>query len=117
ELAAAWAQTLTPAQMLQRLERRLDFLVSRRRDLPERHRTLRAAIDGSYQLLTPELQRFFAQLSVFRGGWTLEAAEAVCFAETKDGRRKTKDEGQPFSVLRPPSFVLDCLTQLRGRSL
>src|SRR5262249_6575270 len=45
-----------------------------------RHRTLRAAIDWSYRLLSPELQQFFARLSVFRGGWTLEAAEAVCEA-------------------------------------
>src|SRR5262249_28513205 len=40
--------------------------------------SLRATLDWSYQLLSPELQCFFAQLSVFRGGWTLEAAEAVC---------------------------------------
>ena len=43
-----------------------------------RHRSLRAALDWSYQLLPPDLQRFFARLSVFQGGWTLEAAEAVC---------------------------------------
>src|SRR5207248_2230302 len=72
ELAAARAQLLTPAQMLDQLSRRFDFLVSRRRDVPERHRTLRGALDWSYQLLYPELQRFFARLSVLRGGWTLE---------------------------------------------
>jgi tetratricopeptide (TPR) repeat protein len=43
-----------------------------------RHRSLWAALDWSYQLLAPELQRFFARLSVFQGGWTLEAAEPVC---------------------------------------
>jgi tetratricopeptide (TPR) repeat protein len=42
------------------------------------HHSLRATLDWSYQLLSPELQRFFARLSVFRGGWTLAAAEAVC---------------------------------------
>jgi predicted ATPase/class 3 adenylate cyclase len=78
ELAAARIGVLTPAQMLAHLERRLDFLVSRSVHTTPRHRTLRAAIDGSYALLSPELQRFFARLSVFRGGWTLEAAEAVC---------------------------------------
>jgi hypothetical protein len=52
--------------------------VSRKRDGAKRHQTLHAAVDWSYQLLAPELQRFFARLSVFRGGWTLEAAEAVC---------------------------------------
>lgn len=95
ELAAAWSLTLTPAQMLNRLERRFDLLSSRRSDISPRHRTLRAAIEWSYRLLTPDLQRFFAALSVFRGGWTLEAAEAVC-----------RQEG-----------TLDRLTQLRERSL
>jgi predicted ATPase/DNA-binding SARP family transcriptional activator len=78
ELAAARAQVLTPAQMLRHLGQRLAFLVSRRRDAPRRHRTLREAIDWSYQLLAPELQRFLSALSIFSGGWRLEAAEAVC---------------------------------------
>jgi predicted ATPase/DNA-binding SARP family transcriptional activator len=78
ELAAARASVLSPAEMVPRLERRFDFLVSGRRDAEARHRTLHAAIDWSYRLLTPELQRFFARLCVFRGGWTLGAAEAVC---------------------------------------
>jgi predicted ATPase/DNA-binding SARP family transcriptional activator len=78
ELAAARAQVLTPQQMLQQLSHRFNFLVSRRRDGAKRHQTLRAAVDWSYRLLPPELQRFFARLSVFRGGWSLEAAEAVC---------------------------------------
>ena len=78
ELAAARAQVLTPLQMLSQLDQRFGFLVSRKRDLSERHRTLRAAIDWSYRLLPPELQHFFCRLSVFRGGWTVEAAEEVC---------------------------------------
>jgi predicted ATPase/DNA-binding SARP family transcriptional activator len=78
ELAAAWAKMLTPKQMLKQMEHRFDFLVSRRIDLPERHRTLRAVIEGSYRLLGPEEQGLFAALSTFRGGWTLESAEAVC---------------------------------------
>jgi predicted ATPase/DNA-binding SARP family transcriptional activator len=95
ELAASRALVLTPAQMLTHLERRFDFLVSRRRDAAARHRTLRAAIEWSYRLLSPELQRFFAGLSVFQGGWTLEAAEAV---------------------LDEPS-ALECLEHLRACSL
>lgn len=77
ELAAARAQVLTPAQMLSQLDKRFEFLVSRRRGVAERQRTLRAAVDWSYRLLSPELQRFFAQLSVLRGVWTEAAAEAV----------------------------------------
>jgi predicted ATPase/DNA-binding SARP family transcriptional activator len=78
ELAAARAQVMTPAQMLAQLANRFAFLTSRKRGVEERHRTLRAAVEWSYRLLTPELQRYFCRLSVFRGGWTVEAAEAVC---------------------------------------
>lgn len=95
ELAASRAQVLTPFQMLGQMERRFDLLVGRKRGTTERHRTLRAAVDWSYQLLSPELQRFFARLSVFRGGWTLEAAQAV--------------SGEPLA--------LDYLAQLRECSL
>ncbi len=78
ELAAARSLVLSPVQMLEKLKDRLDILSTRQRGIPERHRTLRAAIDWSYDLLAPELQRLFARLSVFRGGWTIEAAEVVC---------------------------------------
>jgi predicted ATPase len=52
--------------------------VGRQRVADVRHRSLWATLDWSYQLLSPALQRFFAQLSVFRGGWTVAAAESVC---------------------------------------
>lgn len=78
ELAAARSQVLTPAQMLSRLADRFQLLTGHNKSAPPRHRTLHAAIDWSYQLLAPELQGFFARLSVFRGGWSLAAAEAVC---------------------------------------
>lgn len=78
ELAGARAQVLTPSQMLEQMAERFGFLVTRKRDVADRHRTLWAALDWSYQLLTPELQRFLSRLSVFRGGWTADAAAAVC---------------------------------------
>jgi predicted ATPase/DNA-binding SARP family transcriptional activator len=77
ELAAAWIGVLTPAQMLARMNRRFDLLISRRDDRTPRHRALQATIDWSYELLSPELQRFLMRLSVFRGGWTEEAAQEV----------------------------------------
>ena len=77
ELAAARVKLLAPAQILERLEHRLPLLTGGPRDVPERHRTLSAAIDWSYLLLTPEEQRLFACLSVFPGGCTLEEAEVV----------------------------------------
>jgi non-specific serine/threonine protein kinase len=64
--------------MLSLLSRRFDVLVNRKRDVGARHRSLWAALDWSYHLLPPTLQGFFARLSVFRGGWTADAAEAVC---------------------------------------
>ena len=81
ELAAARAQVLTPAQMLGQMSRRFQFLVGRSRGAEVRHRTLQSAIEWSFRLLSPALRRFFARLSVFRGGWSLEAAEAVCEEE------------------------------------
>jgi tetratricopeptide (TPR) repeat protein len=77
ELAAAWAAVLSPAQMLERLSRRFDMLVSRRKDIAQRHQSLRATLDWSCRRLKPETRRFLARMSVFRGGWTLEAAEEV----------------------------------------
>jgi predicted ATPase len=81
ELAAARVKLLGPEKMLERLDRRLPLLTGGARDLPERQRTLRATIEWSYELLTPEDQRLFARLSVFRGGATLEAVESITDAE------------------------------------
>ena len=81
ELAAARVRALSTAQILARLEHRLPLLVGRARDRPERQRTLRAAIDWSYDLLSPAEQRAFARLAVFRGGCTVEMAEKVADAD------------------------------------
>lgn len=78
ELAAARSQTLTVVQMLKGLDERFHLLAGIRADKVSRHRSLWAAIDWSYSLLTPELQRFFRSLSAFRGGWSGEAAAEVC---------------------------------------
>ena len=78
ELAASRTRVLDPHAMLSRLEHRLALLTGGARDLPARQQTIRATIDWSYELLSPADQQLFARLSVFAGGWTLEAAEAVC---------------------------------------
>jgi predicted ATPase/DNA-binding SARP family transcriptional activator len=78
ELAARWSRVLAPAQLLARLEHRLDMAAQGAEDRPERQRTLRATIDWSHRLLEPAEQRLLARLAVFAGGWTVEAAEAVC---------------------------------------
>jgi predicted ATPase/class 3 adenylate cyclase len=81
ELAAARVTALSPSAILTRLERRLPLLTGGARDLPERHRTLRATIDWSYELLSQDEQRTFAGLAVFTDGCALEPAEDVCGAD------------------------------------
>jgi predicted ATPase/DNA-binding SARP family transcriptional activator len=81
ELAAARTNVLAPDELLARLERRLDLLTAGARDVPERQQALRAAIDWSYQLLGGREQELFASSAVFAGGFTLEAAAAVCDAD------------------------------------
>ena len=77
ELAAARVKLLTPGQLLARLDKRLSVLTGGARDRPERQRTLEATIAWSYDLLEPDEQQLLERLSVFAGGWTLEAAEEV----------------------------------------
>lgn len=80
ELAAAWMRVLTPMMLLERLEQRLPLLRGGPAHLPHRLRTMQDAIAWSYDLLTPDEARLFRALSIFAGGCTLEAAEAVSAA-------------------------------------
>jgi len=115
ELAAARIKLLPPKAMLGRLGRRLKLLTGGARDLPERQRTLRGAIEWSYALLDEGEKTLFARLAVFSGGRTLEAVEAVCDAQadlpvdTFDGvsslldksllRQEEGQEGEPRFVM------------------
>jgi len=78
ELAAARTRVLPPVRLVERLEERLPLLTRGHRDAPERQRTLRATIEWSYDLLSNEERQLFIGLSVFAGGFTLEAVEQVC---------------------------------------
>ena len=78
ELAAARCKLFAPRELLVRLEDRLHILTTGPRNQPHRQQTLRATLDWSYQLLPPGEQILFARLSVFVGGFTLDAAESVC---------------------------------------
>jgi predicted ATPase/class 3 adenylate cyclase len=77
ELAAARARLLSPAALLDRLERRLPALGEASRDAPDRQRTLQATIAWSCELLTPSERGVFEQLGVFEGSFDLEALEAI----------------------------------------
>jgi len=100
ELAAAKVRALSAGQIAQRLDDRFRLLTSGNRTALPRHQTLHAAIDWSYNLLSPGEQILFRRLSMFVNGWTLEAAEEVCAG---DGIKS--DE------------ILDLLTQLVNKSL
>jgi predicted ATPase/transcriptional regulator with XRE-family HTH domain len=77
ELAAGWVDTLAPSEIATQIERGLDLLTTELRDLPARHRSMRAVFDASYQRLSRSEQAIFARLAIFRGGGTLEAVQAI----------------------------------------
>jgi predicted ATPase/class 3 adenylate cyclase len=116
ELAAARVKVLTPAQILDRLGRCLDLLTSGAHDAPERHRTLRGTVEWSYQLLTGEEQRLFAQLAVFSGSFELEAAEAVCSAAI-DVLHSLVDKSLLRHGERGRFFMLDTIKELASEKL
>ena len=108
ELAATWVRVMSCAEIADEMSRSIDFLARDDRDLPARHRSLRAVIEHSWQLLTADEQRILQRLSVFRGGFRREAAAAVCV----DGQ-----PGDGASVPRPTSALLPALSALVDKSL
>ena len=104
ELAAARASTMSPTEIADRLDHRFAFLTSGSRTAETRQQTLRATVDWSYDLLTDSEQRVFNRLSVFQGGCTLQAAEAVLGEEGADGAASD-------------GFVLETIARLVERSM
>jgi predicted ATPase/tetratricopeptide (TPR) repeat protein len=102
ELAAARVAMLTPAEVAQRLDQRFRLLASGQRTTVERHQTLRAAIDWSFELLGETEQVLLARLSVFAGGFSLDAAEVI----TVRGAVETNDVFELLATLVSRSLVI-----------
>jgi hypothetical protein len=100
ELAAARVNTITPVELARALDHRFETLAGGRRRAVQRHQTLRAAIDWSYELLSESERRLLARMSVFTGGGTRQAVEAACSGNPIDARD-----------------VFGCLTSLVAKSL
>lgn len=101
ELASARMGTLAVGQVAERLEDSLGLLSGGARTVDARHRTMRAALRWSHDLLSEPEQKLFAKLSVFAGGWTLEAAEEVC----REGAAGRNDVLDLLGVLVDKSLV------------
>ena len=99
ELAASWVSVLSCAEIADEIEGNIDFLATSMRDVPERHRSLRAAIDQSWRLLTDEQRSAFSRVSVFRGSFDRSAAVAVTGADLR-----LLSELVAKSLLRRPDF-------------
>jgi predicted ATPase/transcriptional regulator with XRE-family HTH domain len=77
EMAAAWLRMFSCAEITRRIEENADFLTTSRRGVPERHQSLRAVFEHSWNLLNPDEQQLYQSLSVFRGAFRLSSAEKV----------------------------------------
>ena len=80
ELAASWMRLLSCAEIAEEIEKSLDFLTASLRNVPPRHRSLRAVFDHSWQLLSPAEQQVLSRLTIFHGGFTREAAAQIAGA-------------------------------------
>jgi predicted ATPase/DNA-binding CsgD family transcriptional regulator len=82
-MAAAWIDVISLADIVTEIQKSLDFLEIETRDIPVRHRSMRAVFDQSWRLLTEVEQEVFAKLTVFRGGFTRDAAQVVVGASLR----------------------------------
>jgi predicted ATPase/DNA-binding CsgD family transcriptional regulator/transcriptional regulator with XRE-family HTH domain len=114
ELAATWVRALSCAEIADEIARNLDFLAHADRDAPQRHQSMRAVIDYSWQLLTADEQQVLARLSVFRGGCRRAAAEAVA-SELRIENEKLGIDGS--AILNSQFSILHLLASLIDKSL
>ncbi|HJT57206.1 MAG TPA: tetratricopeptide repeat protein [Ktedonobacteraceae bacterium] len=133
ELATARLKLLSPQALLARLESRLQVLTRGTREASERQQTLHNTLQWSYDLLLPHEQRLFRSLAVFIGGWTLDAASAICttqgkdFIDVEEGLSSLIDKSLVRQLIQPDGevrfrmfetireYALDCLEKVGER--
>lgn len=116
ELAAAWSNTLGCREIVSEIEHSLGFLRARLRDVPERHRDIQAVFDSSWKMLDEPEQRLFRRLSVFRGGFTRAAAEAVGGETAWTADDLIVNEEGELQLTRRQPHVLAALARLVDKS-
>jgi predicted ATPase/DNA-binding SARP family transcriptional activator/Tfp pilus assembly protein PilF len=116
ELAAASACNFSSTAIAEQIERNLNFLATTMRDVPERHRSMRAVFDYSWNRLTEEERRVFRRLAVFRGGFDAQAAASVNSGQwiVDSGQWVVNSQTNPIHC---PSSTLHCLAALVNKSL
>lgn len=117
ELAASWTDTLPLSNIVAEIQRNFDFLEAEFRNIPSRHRSIRAVIDGSWEQLLPEEKDVFSQLSVFRGGFTREAATTVTGATVKILSNLLGKSLLRYSKSRDRYFIHELLRQYAADKL
>jgi predicted ATPase/class 3 adenylate cyclase/tetratricopeptide (TPR) repeat protein len=128
ELAAAWVRVLSPEEIASRLDNRFRFLTGGARTALRRQQTLQAMIDWSHDLLSDSERVLLRRLSVFAGGWTLEAAETVCGIDTgtvplpspihpQGGYPPSTREAETRHTPIHSTDILDLLSRLVDKSL
>lgn len=113
ELAAVRVRTMSPAAIVERLRDPLAFLTGGPRDLPERQRALRSAIEWSVGLLDERERSFFERLAIFQGGWTAEACGEICGGDAEDVLAALVDKNLVRAVASPADERFGMLEAIR----
>jgi predicted ATPase/predicted negative regulator of RcsB-dependent stress response len=113
ELAASWVEEMAPAAIAQAIQKNLDFLATTRRDVPERHHSIRAVLESSWQLLSEPEQRVLAQAEIFGGDFSQEAALAVTGATEAD--LESLEEKSLLRLLAPGRYEMHTLLRQFAR--
>jgi predicted ATPase len=117
ELAAAWVSLLSPADIVAEIRQSFDFLETDARDVPERHRSLRAVFDTSWHNLTEAEQVVFARLSVFQGSFTRQAGQKICDASLRDLSTLASKSFLHYNPSRDRYQIHELLSQYGGDKL